>query len=175
MGKLSRHYEPEHALRLPPRSVDGLPRNHLMFILLQIAAELDLDAQTYHRQKDPGREGYDTPMVVVLALNPDHRGLPPVAEKREKTCWQGATFPFLAGHHQPTLQPHQRLPIPAPCALNGRFVHESPTRQPTLRAHPNQRYAGLRLHRVQTARSSIAVMAGCSTTTASRQPLAIGR
>lgn len=42
---------------------------------------------------------------------------------------------------------------------------------PTLRDQPNHRYTGLRLHRIQTATFSIAVMAGCSTNTASLQPL----
>ena len=37
-------WNPEQTLLLPPSPVDWLPENHLVFFLLDLAAELDLEA-----------------------------------------------------------------------------------------------------------------------------------
>jgi hypothetical protein len=42
MGKTFRLWNPEQTLLLPPSPVDWLPENHLVFFLLDLAAELDL-------------------------------------------------------------------------------------------------------------------------------------
>jgi hypothetical protein len=47
-------WNPEQTLLLPPSPVDWLPENHLDFFLLDLAAELDLDAiHSVYRHKDP--------------------------------------------------------------------------------------------------------------------------
>jgi hypothetical protein len=44
-------------LLLPPSPVDWLPENHLVFFLLDLAAELDFDEiYALYRQKDPRGE-----------------------------------------------------------------------------------------------------------------------
>ena len=42
--KSFRAWNPEQTLLLPPSPVDWLPANHLVFFLLDLAAELDLEA-----------------------------------------------------------------------------------------------------------------------------------
>jgi alpha-beta hydrolase superfamily lysophospholipase len=54
-------WNPEQTLLLPPSPVDWLPENHLVFFLLDLAAELDLEAiHNHYRQKDPrGEKAYE--------------------------------------------------------------------------------------------------------------------
>ena len=68
--KSFRPWNPEQTLLLPPSPVDWLPENHLVFFLLDLAAELDLEAiHSYYRQKDPrGEKAYEPRMMVVLLL-----------------------------------------------------------------------------------------------------------
>jgi hypothetical protein len=51
-------------LLLPPSPVDWLPENHMVFFLLDLAAELDLEeSYAVYRQKDPRWEkAYDPRM-----------------------------------------------------------------------------------------------------------------
>jgi transposase len=62
--KSFRSWNPEQTLLLPPSPVDWLPDNHLVFILLDLAAELDLEAiYAVYPQKDPrGKKAYDPRM-----------------------------------------------------------------------------------------------------------------
>ena len=54
MSKTFRPWNPEQTLLLPPSPVDWLPQNHLVFFLLDLAAELDLgEIHAYYHQKDP--------------------------------------------------------------------------------------------------------------------------
>ena len=54
MSKTFRLWKPEQTLLLHPSPVDWLPQNHLMFFLLDLAAELDLgEIDAYYRRKDP--------------------------------------------------------------------------------------------------------------------------
>ena len=66
--KSFRPWNPEQTLLLPPSPVDWLPENHLVFFLLDLAAELDLEAiHAVYRQKDPrGEKAYEPRMLVVL-------------------------------------------------------------------------------------------------------------
>ena len=62
--KSFRPWNPEQMLLLPPSPVDWLPENHLVFFLLDLAAELDLEPiHAIYRQKDPrGEKPYDPRM-----------------------------------------------------------------------------------------------------------------
>lgn len=62
-------YNPEQTL-LPPSPVDCLSENHLMFFLLDLAAELYLEANhAVYLQKDSrGEKAYDARMMVLLQL-----------------------------------------------------------------------------------------------------------
>lgn len=73
-----RRLEPEQTLLLPPSPVEWLPENHLLFFLLDLAAELDLDAiYAVYRQKDPrGEKAYDPRMMLVLSYTPTASGCP---------------------------------------------------------------------------------------------------
>jgi transposase len=107
MSKTFRPWNPEQTLLLPPSPVDWLPENHLVFFLLDLAAELDLgEIHAYYRQKDPrGEKAYDPRMMVVLLLYAYCVGLPS-SRKIEKACWEDAAFRVLTGNQQPD---HSRI------------------------------------------------------------------
>jgi transposase len=107
MSKTFRPWNPEQTLLLPPSPVDWLPENHLVFFLLDLAAELDLgEIHAYYRQKDPrGEKAYDPRMMVVLLLYAYCIGLPS-SRKIEKACWEDAAFRVLTGNQQPD---HSRI------------------------------------------------------------------
>ena len=105
--KSFRPWNPEQTLLLPPSPVDWLPENHLVFFLLDLAAELDLEAiHIYYRQKDPrGEKAYEPRMMVVLLLYAYCVGVPS-SRKIEKACWEDAAFRVLTGNQQPD---HSRI------------------------------------------------------------------
>jgi len=107
MSKTFRPWNPEQTLLLPPSPVDWLPANHLVFFLLDLAAELDLsEIHAFYRQKDPrGEKAYDPRMMVVLLLYAYCVGLPS-SRKIEKACWEDAAFRVLTGNQQPD---HSRI------------------------------------------------------------------
>ncbi len=76
--KSFRPWNPEQTLLFPPSPVEWLPENHLVFFLLDLAAELDLgEIHSYYRQKDPrGEKAYEPRMMVVLLLYAYCVGLP---------------------------------------------------------------------------------------------------
>jgi len=70
MSKTFRPWNPEQTLLLPPSPLDWLPENHLVFMLLDLAAVLDLgEIHVCYRQKHPrGEKAYYTRMLVVQLL-----------------------------------------------------------------------------------------------------------
>ena len=107
MSKTFRPWNPEQTLLLPPSPMDWLPQNHLVFFLLDLAAELDLgEIHAYYHQKDPrGEKAYEPRMMVVLLLYAYCVGLPS-SRKIEKACWEDAAFRVLTGNQQPD---HSRI------------------------------------------------------------------
>ena len=105
--KSFRPWNPEQTLLLPPSPVDWLPENHLVFFLLDLAGELDLEEiHAIYRQKDPrGEKAYEPRMMVVLLLYAYCVGLPS-SHKIEKACWEDAAFRVLTGNQQPD---HSRI------------------------------------------------------------------
>jgi transposase len=105
--KSFRPWNPEQTLLLPPSPVDWLPQDHLVFFLLDLAAELDLEEiYAVYRQKDPrGEKAYDPRMMVVLLLYAYCVGMPS-SRKIEKACWEDAAFRVLTGNQQPD---HSRI------------------------------------------------------------------
>ena len=105
--KSFRPWNPEQTLLFPPSPVDWLPENHLVFFLLDLAAELDLEEiHAHYRQKDPrGEKAYEPRMMVVLLLYAYCVGLPS-SRKIEKACWEDAAFRVLTGNQQPD---HSRI------------------------------------------------------------------
>ena len=105
--KSFRAWNPEQTLLLPPSPVDWLPQGHLVFFLLDLASELDLEEiYAVYRQKDPrGEKAYDPRMMVVLLLYAYCVGLPS-SRKIEKACWEDAAFRVLTGNQQPD---HSRI------------------------------------------------------------------
>ncbi|MCU0528750.1 MAG: IS1182 family transposase, partial [Cyanobium sp. Prado107] len=105
--KSFRPWNPEQTLLLPPSPVEWLPENHLVFFLLDLAAELDLEEiHAPYRQKDPrGEKAYDPRMMVMLLLYAYCVGLPS-SRKIEKACWEDAAFRVLTGNQQPD---HSRI------------------------------------------------------------------
>ena len=68
--KTFRTWNPEQTLLLPPSPVEWLPANHLVFFLLDLAAELDLSAiDAVYAARDPrGVKAYEPRMMVVQLL-----------------------------------------------------------------------------------------------------------
>jgi len=121
--KSFRPWNPEQTLLLPPSPVDWLPENHLVFFLLDLAGELDLEEiHAVYRQKDPrGEKAYEPRMMVVLLLYAYCVGLPS-SRKIEKACWEDAAFRVLTGNQQPDhsrISDFRRRHLPA---LAGLFV-----------------------------------------------------
>jgi transposase len=102
-----RSWNPEQTLLLPPSPVDWLPQDHLVFFLLDLAAEVDLEEiYALYRQKDPsGEKAYDPRMTVVLLLYAYCVGMPS-SRKIEKACFEDAAFRVLTGNQQPD---HSRI------------------------------------------------------------------
>jgi len=116
-------WQPEQATLLQPSPVDWLPENHLVFFLLDLAGELDLEEiHAVYRQKDPqGEKAYEPRMMVVLLLYAYCVGLPS-SRKIEKACWEDAAFRVLTGNQQPDhsrISDFRRRHLPA---LAGLFV-----------------------------------------------------
>ncbi len=105
--KSFRPWNPEQTLLFPPSPVEWLPENHLVFFLLDLAAELDLsEIHAYYRQKDPrGEKAYEPRMMMVLLLYAFCVGLPS-SRKIETACWEDAAFRVLTGNQQPD---HSRI------------------------------------------------------------------
>jgi len=121
--KSFRPWNPEQTLLLPPSPVDWLPENHLVFFLLDLATELDLEEiHAVYRQKDPrGEKAYDPRMMVVLLLYAYCVGLPS-SRKIEKACWEDAAFRVLTGNQQPDHSPISDFRRRHLNALAGLFV-----------------------------------------------------
>ena len=105
--KSFRPWNPEQTLLLPPSPVDWLPENHLVFFLLDLAGELDLEGiHAIYQQKDPrGEKAYDPRMMVELRLYAYCVGLSS-SRKIEKACWEDAASRVLSGNQQPD---HSRI------------------------------------------------------------------
>ena len=105
--KTFRPWNPEQTLLLPPSPVDWLPEHHLVFFLLDMAAELDLSAiYAVYEARDPrGGKAYEPRMMVVLLLYAYCVGIPS-SRRIERACWEDAAFRVLTGNQQPD---HSRI------------------------------------------------------------------
>jgi transposase len=105
--KTFRPWNPEQTLLLPPSPVEWLPVNHLVFFLLDLAAELDLSAiYAVYEARDPrGVKAYEPRMMVLLLLYGYCVGIPS-SRRIERACWEDAAFRVLTGNQQPD---HSRI------------------------------------------------------------------
>lgn len=87
--------------------MEWLPANHLVFFLLDMAAELDLSAiYAVCEARDPrGDKAYEPRMMVVLLLYAYCVGIPS-SRRIERACWEDAAFRVLTGNQQPD---HRRI------------------------------------------------------------------
>ena len=92
-SKTFRPWLPGQVWLLPPSPIDWLPVNHLVFFLLDLIDQLDLDPiLRIYRQKDArGEKAYDPRMMVVLLLYGYCVGLPS-SRKIEKACSEDLAF-----------------------------------------------------------------------------------
>jgi len=106
-AKTFRPWNPEQTLLLPPSPVEWLPANHLVFFLLDLAAELDLSAiyAVYEARDSRGVKAYEPRMMVLLLLYAYCVGLPS-SRRIERACWEDAAFRVLTGNQQPD---HSRI------------------------------------------------------------------
>ena len=105
--KTFRPWNPEQTLLLPPSPVEWLPANHLVFFLLDQAAELDLSAiYAVYEARDPrGVKAYEQRMMALLLLYGYCVGIPS-SRRIERACWEDAAFRVLTGNQQPD---HSRI------------------------------------------------------------------
>jgi transposase len=105
--KTFRPWNPEQTLLLPPSPVEWLPEHHLVFFLLDLAAELDLSAiyAVYEARDARGVKAYEPRMMVVLLLYAYCVGIPS-SRRIERACWEDAAFRVLTGNQQPD---HSRI------------------------------------------------------------------
>jgi len=100
--KTFRPWLPGQVWLLPPSPIDWLPVNHLVFFLIDLIDQLDLDPiLRIYRQKDArGEKAYDPRMMVVLLLYGYCVGLAS-SRKIEKACSEDLAFRVLSGNQQP--------------------------------------------------------------------------
>jgi transposase/transposase InsO family protein len=100
--KTFRSWLPEQAWLLPPSPIDWLPKDHLVFFLLDLIDQLDLDPilQLYRQKDTRGEKAYDPRMMVVLLLYAYCVGLPS-SRKIERACYEDLPFRVLSGNQQP--------------------------------------------------------------------------
>ena len=100
--KTFRPWLPEQAWLLPPSPIDWLPKDHLVFFLLDLIDQLDLDPilQLYRQKDARGEKAYDPRMMVVLLLYAYCVGMPS-SRKIERACYEDLPFRVLSGNQQP--------------------------------------------------------------------------
>ncbi|MCT0249542.1 IS1182 family transposase [Synechococcus sp. CS-205] len=100
--KIFRPWLPEQAWLLPPSPIDWLPKDHLVFFLLDLIDQLDLDPilQLYRQKDARGEKAYDSRMMVVLLLYAYCVGMPS-SRKIERACYEDLPFRVLSGNQQP--------------------------------------------------------------------------
>ena len=97
--KTFRPWNPEQTLLLPPSPLEWLPKQHLVFLLLDLIADLDLSSivAVYEQQDPRGVKTYDPRMwtlssaqrLVVLLLYAYCGGIPS-SRRIERACWEDA-------------------------------------------------------------------------------------
>jgi len=100
--KTFRPWLPEQAWLLPPSPIDWLPKDHLVFFLLDLIDQLDLDPilQLYRQKDARGEKAYEPRMMVVLLLYTYCVGMPS-SRKIERACYEVLPFRVLSGNQQP--------------------------------------------------------------------------
>ncbi len=97
--KTFRPWYPEQTLLLPPSPVEWLPAKHLVFFLLDLAAELDLSAiYAVYEARDPrGVKAYEPRMMVLLLLSAYCLVSSPPARLSERATriWPSACSPAI--------------------------------------------------------------------------------
>jgi len=97
-----RPWLPEQACLLLPSPIDWLPKDHLVFFLLDLIDQLDLDPflQLYRQKDARGEKANDPRMMVVLLLYAYCVGMPS-SRKIESACYEDLPFRVLSGNQQP--------------------------------------------------------------------------
>ena len=127
--KSFRTSNPEQTLLLPPSPVDWLPQNHLVFFLLDLAGELDLEAiHAVYRHKYPRVEKAYEPRMMVLLLLYAYFVVLPSSRKIER-AWTdkgGHDSRLPGGDRQPAARPQPDLRFPQPALrCPGRVVRSA--------------------------------------------------
>ena len=87
--------------------MDWLPQNHLVFFLLDLASELDLEViYAVYRQKDPRGEKASEPRIMVVLLFYSYFVGTVSSRKIERACYEDLAFRVLTGNLQPD---HSRI------------------------------------------------------------------
>lgn len=102
MSKTFRSRNPAQTLPRPPSPVLWLPKNHLVFILLDLAAELNLgEIHIDGRQNDPRDEKAREPRMMVMFPLYAYGDMLPISRLIETACWEDAAFRVRTRSQQP--------------------------------------------------------------------------
>lgn len=99
--KTFRTYDLDQLLLLPPSMREWLPPDHLVYLVLDLVASLDLTEvyKAYDGEKG-GRPPYDPRMMVALLIYGYSTGVRS-SRKLEKACYEQIPFRVLTGDQQP--------------------------------------------------------------------------
>ena len=117
-----RSYEPDQLFLLPPDMKDWLPEDDLVYFLMDVVGQLDLEPvyRRYNGAKG-GQPPYDPRMMVSLLLYAYCQGVPS-SRKIERATHERITFRVLTADQQPdhdTIAEFRKLHLDA---LAGLFV-----------------------------------------------------
>jgi len=123
MSKKYEPWTPGQSLLFPPSPMDWLPADHLVYLLLDVVAELDLkDIEKPIQQKDPrGTRPFNPRMMVALLLYGYCVGKTSSRKLERATC-EDVAFRVLAGGQHPdhtVISEFRRVHLEA---LKGLFV-----------------------------------------------------
>lgn len=101
MARNYREVNRDQPFLLPPDMRDWLPKDHLVWFLLDVIAELDTKAlHARSRRGGTGREGFDPDMLLGLWVYASARGMSS-SRQIERACVEDVAFRVLCGQDVP--------------------------------------------------------------------------
>lgn len=101
---MARNYRPvdrDQPFLLPPDMRDWLPREHLVWFLLEVIGQLDTSGlHAAAKRGGTGREGYHPDMLLSLWVYASARGVQS-SRQIERACWEDVAFRVLCGQDVP--------------------------------------------------------------------------
>jgi transposase len=122
--KSYRPWNPTQSFLLPPSPLDWLPKEHLVYFVLDVVSELDLSAieDAIQEKDERGTRPFAPQMMVALLLYGYCVGIFS-SRKLEKATYEDVAFRVLAGGQHPHFTKINAFRKRHLAALKGFFVH----------------------------------------------------